>query len=368
MLVAATLCVLAPREASADGRADLQAAVEARDVKHDRKAARALLSALTEGAHESAEARDVAARASFLLGELDESERAYESALHHYRDVLTFDPGNWYAVSARARVESLESYGGTFRALARLDAVRKDPRASDDESAVSALQRDVGQFPPGRVRDEALLFIAEAYLGRLHRPADAVAPALSVAKAPAADPLTRASAFELAYAALHLAGDLDRAAREIAHDPAAPPSLRTRIAREVRRRRLHVASQAIDGVGVALLAWALVTASRRGRLRVVASVAFELRAWAFIAVASLGGYLIAERWESGQGAHFLVFGVALVLVHAFVASWRGAYGDRQRSVRALGGAAAAACVIAAAYLVLERGTARGAELLEGFGL
>src|SRR5439155_18925579 len=141
-------------------------------------------------------------------------------------------------------------------------------------------KRDAERFPPGRVRNETFLFLSEAYLGRLHRPADAVAPALSVARDRSADPLLRENAFEIAWAALQLTGDLDRAAREIASDPAAPASLRGRIVREVRRRRLHVASQAIDAAGAALLAWALVTATRRGRLRVVAAVAFDLRAWA----------------------------------------------------------------------------------------
>jgi hypothetical protein len=69
-----------------------------------------------------------------------------------------------------------------------------------------------------------------------------------------------------------------------------------------------------------------------------------------------------------MGAHFLTFGTGLVGAHALAAAWRGGFGDRARAVRLLGGATAAACVLAAAYLALERGELRGAPLLAGFGL
>jgi hypothetical protein len=69
-----------------------------------------------------------------------------------------------------------------------------------------------------------------------------------------------------------------------------------------------------------------------------------------------------------MGAHFLPFGTGLLGAHALAAAWRGAFGDRTRAVRLLGGATAAACVLAAAYLALERGELRGAPLLSGFGL
>jgi len=356
------------QEAFADARADLATAIEARDKNHDAKTARTLLTPLALLPRDTAESRDVAARASFLLAELDETERNYPSALAHYRDVLAIDPGNWYAVSARARIDALAIYDGGYALLARLDAVRKDPQKANDGFAIDALHKEAIQFPAGRVRNEALLFVAEAYVGRLHRPADAVTPALAVAKDEHGDAVHRSAGYELAYSAMHAIGDLDRERRELGSDPQAPDSVRSRVKRDVRRHSLHATSIAIASTGLALFVWALVRTLRRGRWSIASQTAFDLRAIGFLAILVFGGYLLGEKWEAGQGAHFLPFGIALVLVHLLVACWRGAYGDESAFRRAIGSLTAAACVLAAAYLVLERGEAKGTPLLQGFGL
>jgi hypothetical protein len=307
---------------------------------------------------------DSDARAAFAAGELAERERRYGDALGHYRAVLVADPGNWFAGAARARIEVLSLYEGSFGELASLDAVRRDPARANDRDAVGALA-ELSIRWKGRVWADAQLFVAEAFVGRLKEPARAVAPALAVARSDA-DPVQRGAAWDLAYSALR--GDLNGAEREIANDPRAPEPIRARVRRELRRRSLHRASTLAAGAGGGLGIFALAIAARRGRLAVVGRRLVQPIALAFLIVAPLFANLLANAWDHGMGAHFVPFGVALVMVHAFVCVWRGAFGDRARALRIAGGVTAAACVLAAAYLVLERGEAYGQPLLEGFGL
>ena len=344
----------------------LAAALVARDERHDAVAARALLEPLAAGPTDSAEGRDRAARASFLLGELDERARAYPAAVARYRAVLTIDPGNWYASTARARLASLRRYEGAFDALARLDAVRRDPRRADDPAAIDALAAEAPSFPRV-VRDETLLFVAEAWVGRLGAPRRAIVPAMTVARDPDADPLSRGGAFELAYAAMHAIGD-DDGLRALLVDPDVPPALRVAIRRDLRRVTLHRASAVAVALGIAATLVGAVETARRRRVRRALEVAVRPAALALLAVAALGGYALAEAWERGDGRPFLALGAALLAVHALVAAWRGGFGDRRPWLRVLGGAIAASCLVGLAYLVLERSGETGASMLDGFGL
>jgi tetratricopeptide (TPR) repeat protein len=326
------------------------------------------LTAQAEGPRDTPEQRDVVARAQFHLGEIDERARRYADALAHYRAVLAIDPGNWFAGTARARIEALQRYDVDFSSLAKLDAVRKDPARSNDPAAIEALERDIVEFPAGRARTEALLFVAEAWAGRLARPERAIEPALQVARDPGADPTARATAFELAYSALHALGDLDRAARDVADDPAAPAPIVRRIHRELRRRTLHRVSAASLAFSGVLLAASLLEATRRRRLAITIATARNRWALAFLATAGLGAYVIAELWERGAGGPFLALVGVLAGVHVLVAALRGGFGDRGPVLRVVFALGAASCMLAAAYLVLERGEAMGRPMLEGFGL
>lgn len=293
-----------------------------------------------------------------------EKERRYGDAVSAYRDVLRVDPGHWFAGAARARIEVLSLYDGSFAELAQLDAVRRDPARANDRSAVEELAR-LSMGWKGRVWADAQLFVAEAWVGRLKEPARGADPALAVARS-AVDPVQRGAAWDLAYSALR--GDLERASREIANDPGAPEPIRARVRREVRRHRLHRVSMTTVGGGIGLTMFALGVTLRRGRFAVLRRHLLQPIALAFLVVTPLFASLVAERWEEGMGAHFAPFGVALVCVHLLAAAWRGGFGDRRRALRILGGVAAAMCMVAAAYLVLERGEANGTPLLEGFGL
>lgn len=307
---------------------------------------------------------DAAARAAFHLAEQEEKDRKYADALGHYRDVLRLDPGNWFATTARARIEVLSLYDGSFAELAELDAIRRDPARSNDPGAVDALERSSTNWR-GRVRAEALLFVAEARIGRLNDPARGLDPALAVARGDG-DPVTRDAAWDLAWSAIRRT-NLERAG-EIANDPRAPAVIRSRVFRELRRRTMHRVSTGVVAAGATLLVAALAIAVRRGRFVVFRRVATRPLAIAFLIVTPLFAALIADAWDRGMGVHFAPLAGGLVFVHLLASAWRAAFGDREAGVRALGGVASALCVIAAAYLVLERGEAYGVPLLEGFGL
>ncbi|GAC1352071.1 MAG: hypothetical protein NVSMB1_11310 [Polyangiales bacterium] len=342
-------------------------ALAAREVAHDPMRARAIFSRLASE-RATPEQRDVAARAAFFLAQLDEDDHAYERAVFHYREVLLIDPGNWFAASAQARLEALQSYQGSYEALAHLASVREDARAASDPSAITKLYNYAMNLPESPVKAEALLFVAEAYMTRLSRPGLAADAALAASSLPRADPLTRSRAFELAYSALSQMADFDRAKRDIAANPNAPPWLRARVRRDVRRRRLHTAAIGTAMLGVIAGTASAVRSFIRRRGHIVRQVAFDPLALLFIVLLTLGGFGIGEAWQRGLGVHFLPFGASLLAVHALSATLRGAFGDSGRLPRAMAGATTAACVIAAAYLILEREELRGNLLLQGFGL
>ena len=73
------------------------------------------------------------------------------------------------------RAEWLRSRSeGDFVPLTRLEKLRRDPAQSSDPAAVDGLAHDADSFPPGMVRVEARMLVSEAWLGRLHRPDDAI--------------------------------------------------------------------------------------------------------------------------------------------------------------------------------------------------
>jgi len=325
----------------------------------------ASLEAVGKGPKDTAADKDAAARASFHLGELAEKERRYADALARYRAVLNIDPGNWFAAAARARVEVLVRYEGTFDELAALDAVRKDPARVDDRAAIEGLARAAEGWK-GRARAEALLFVAEAWVGRLGDPSRGAAPALAVARDTRVDRVQRDAAWDLAWATLK--SDLDRARREIADDPSAPPEIRARVLRDVRRRKLHLASTGVVTLAAAAGAGAIALAFARKRGRVLLSVLTQPLAIAFLFVSPLFAAVLADAWEAGFGRHFAPLSAALVAAHVLASAWRGAFGDRARAIRIAGGVLASATVLSASYLVLERSESLGTPLLTAFGL
>lgn len=310
---------------------------------------------------------DRAARAAFALGELDERAFAYAAALAHYQAVLRLDPAHWFSATARTRAQHLSLYVGEFAALAVLDAVRKDPRRADDAGEIDRLALAMAGLPPGRVRAEGHLFVAQAWVGRLGAPARAIEPALTAART-SPDPGIAAAAWDVAWLALQRTGDLPRARVEIAADPRAPEALRRAVTVAVRRVRLHQVSVGVAAAALLGAAFALGRVIRDGRLRAVFGRLLAPRALAFLVLAPLGGAFVAEKWEHGMAPPFLAFGVGLVVVHACVSLWSAAFARSPRAPRLVGAALYVGLVLAAAYLALERSEAYGASFLGGFGL
>lgn len=366
VLAASAFC---PRAQADAGQDRIDEALAARDARGDLAAARAKLLPLLEGRAGDARARDLAARAAFLLGELDERERKFDDAVARYREVLAIDPGNYYAGTAFARAEALAGQKASFAELARLDEVRKDPTKQADPRALDALVAETeGWRAQPAIRAEALLFAATSYLERVRDPVRAGAIALGLARDASADATARARAYELYYAAASTRGDLDGLRANVLENPDAPRSLRAVARRDFRRRALHRASLgALVAGSLGLLTAGAITLRRR-RLARALDVLLDRRALAFLAAAVLGGAAIAEAWTRETGRYFFAFGAGLLGAHLLASAWRGAFGDRARAVRLVGGATAAACVLAAAYLALERGESHGAGLLAGFGL
>jgi hypothetical protein len=138
--------------------------------------------------------------------------------------------------------------------------------------------------------------------------------------------------------------------------------------RDVRRRWMHRESVVVVGVGIAVGVVAIIAAIARRRARAMLDAWRTPHAWLAIVVGTLGAYVVCERWEAGQAAHFLVFGGAMIAVHLLVGALVGATGDRGRALRAIAAVVAAGCVVASAYLALERSELRGVAVLSGLGL
>lgn len=308
--------------------------------------------------------------AAKVLRRAEEEDRAldFARALADYDAAKALDPSGPTGARAEARAREIARHAeGAFAPYAELERVRRDPALASDEAAIDALARDADAFPPGAVRIEAWALAAEAYEHRLARPHDAAALYRKILEAPEADPvLARKAARDLveldaargdldgAAAAVRLAGD--RADAKLARD----------VARLVRRRYLHLASIAIMTATLLLAALAAASAARRGALGPVRTALRRIAALAvaYAAYVAIVGAILATRYEPGTSRPFLLFGAALLPLLFVARAWAAA-GGRSRIARAFRGAACAACVAAAAFLVLER---VDASYLAGMGL
>jgi hypothetical protein len=252
--------------------------------------------------------------AYFRLGVLEEEDGAFDRALAAQLACMTKVPTTSFARSARNRVIWIKARSeGDFLPLARLQRVRRNPAVSSDPAEIEALARDADGFPPGRVRAEARMFVAETWLKQTDKRDDAIAELRKVVEDPSSDAMDASFARQHLIEELLAAGRIDDAASEVrAHH--FEPKVEEEVHRLVRHRTLRRAAIAelLVGVGFALLATML--RARR------------------------------TEWKTGTGA--LLRGLPRVAVAAIVA---------------LGGVS----VIAAAFLLLE---AMAPNLLVKFGL
>jgi hypothetical protein len=359
VLLCATLARAAEsRRAVADGSAALSAEPPRRD------AARAAL----ERAVAAADDADAVAEARWLLGKIDEDEGAFARALDEDAACVAAAPNSRWAQRASDRIDWLRARSeGDFAPLARLERVRRDPALSSDPAAVAELARDADAFPPGTVRVEARMLVAEAWLGRLHRPEDALAQLRKVRDDPKADPLTARLAERELVDALVAEGRLDEAAAEArARANRLDPRFVRQTVRLVRRRSLRwTAVGALAGF-VGLAGLALARATRRGAIgaagRAVRSIAPIAVAFALY-VGCAGGEL-ASQYESGNSSPFIALAAAVLPILLLARAW-GAVGSAGRAARAGRSLLCAATVVAAAFVLLD---AMNPAYLEGFGL
>ena len=249
----------------------------------------------------------------------------------------------------------------------RLDRVRQSPTLSADPATIDALARDVQSFPPGTVRVEARMFVASAWLGRMHRPDDAIPLLRAVSDDPDADSLTARLAEREIVQTWIDEGRLDEAAAEAAShadrlDPRVVKQTRTLLRRRAIRRGALVELGAFAGLAGA----SLLRALRRGALgdagralRRIAPVALG-----FAAYVAVAGGVLASHYETGNAAPFVAFGL-LVLPLVFVARAWSAVGATSARARAGRAALCAVSVFAAAFMLLD---AVDPTYLEGFGL
>lgn len=315
-----------------------------------------------------AETADEAAQALYAQAEAEDAAGHFAKALELYRAVVDRSPSFRFAPRATARADVLATHAeGDFVPFGKVERIRRDPALANDPREIDALARDADSFPEGRVRVEARMIVAEAYLGRLARPREGLVMIDRIVDDPACDPLTRRTATRRAVEVMLAANDVDAAAALVRRTHA-DPEVRAIVAARLRRRAAHRASLVTISVLVLLAAAAIVRARRAGeadavRRSVRGSLATTLL---FAAWIGAGGGLLASAYEEGNAKPFVAFGIACVPLLILARAWGAASGATpSRVARAARSALCAAALIAAGFLVLEY---VNAEYLQGFGL
>jgi hypothetical protein len=315
---------------------------------------------------------EAVAEAYFFLGQLDEDAGAFGAALDRDRAAIAALPESAWARRAQARIEWLEARSeGDFAPLVALERVRRDPDAADDPVVIAALAERASQFPPGRVRVEARMLVAEAWLGRLHRPDLALAPLRLVESDPNTDPLTARLAEREIVDAEITRGALNEASAEAhAHAVRLDPRFVARVDKLVRRQALFYVALCEIALFLALTLGALARAVRRasdgirlqrlrGSLRGLGPIAAGFGAY----IALVGGAL-ASRYESGNAAPFLALGAVTVPLVLCAHVWN-AVGRGNALARAARAVLSGVSVVAAAFVLLD---VVNPTYLDGFGL
>jgi hypothetical protein len=351
--------------AASVSRAALEQANEALSARPiQREVARATL----EGAVAANDDSDAVAEALFRLGELDEGQGAFFEAVAHDRACVAAAPDSRWGVRASERIDWLRARSeGAFLPLARLEQVRRDPALASDPAAIDELARDAETFPPGVVRVEARMLVAEAWLGRLRRPKDAIRALRDVADDPKADSLTARLAEREIVEALAAGGQVVEAAAEARDHPRLlDPVFVRQVTQLVRRQWIRRAATGLVASFGVLAAVALARGIRRGALGDVARALGGVLpvAAAFVAFLALAGGVLASRYESGNAWPFLLLGAAVLPLVLLARAW-GAVGSARPAARAARAVLCAATVLAAAFALLD---VVSPGYLEGFGL
>lgn len=364
-LAIAALLLLAGRAAASEAAGalrDASAALSASPPRRD-DARAALLRATAANDDPRA-----VGEAYLLLGQLDEDEGAFPKAMEDYQGAQSAAPNTRWSLRARDRLDWIvDRSEASFAPLVRLERVRRDPAAVADPAAIDALARDLASFPSGIVRVEARMVVAEAWLGRMHRPDDAIAQLRSITADPKTDPLTARLAERELVDALAAEGRLDEAAAEArSHASWLDSPFVQQVQRLVARRWLRHASAGILAAFGLLTLVALGRATARGQLGVVGRALRDLVPVAipFAAFLAIAGGLLAARYEAGNAKPFYLLGGAVLPLVLLARAW-SAIGSPSPLARAVRSLFCATTVVATAFTVLDRLDPR---YLDGFGL
>ena len=309
----------------------------------------------------------VGAQQSFERAEQAFQAQRFAEALAAYREAAALDPSARFALTARARAADLEAHAeGGFAPLARLSAVRRDPAKSGDRAAIEALAQDVATFPPGRVRGEAALVIADAWWHRLGDPRRAVPPLEAAVADATGDPLTRSFALSELSRLHRELGDLDAALAALERFPDLAPAERDEVRKLARRARLRsVATAVLAALGVLGLAAMVRAAPRVGGLRELPRAILPPLAVAFSLYLGGAAAVLVRLRGDGDPRPFVWLGLGVLAVFAVARAWHLGWGAGGPSARAARALLCTAGVIAAAFLAVER---TNASYLEGLGL
>jgi hypothetical protein len=273
----------------------------------------------------------------------------------------------WALVAATRDARARPGETDEAEARARLERVRSDPALADEPAEIDALARDLESFPDGPVRVEARVFVAEAWLGRMGRPAAAVAELRRVVDDPAAPTVTARLAERQIVGELLAEGAIVEAASEArARADLLDRSFLATVERLARRRwERRGAVLVVASFGV-LVSAALARAAARGSL---GAAARALRATApvaapFLLLMAAAGGLLASLYEPAHLSPFLFFGAAALVVVLAARAW-SAVGSTRTACRLGRGLLCGATVLATAFALLD---ALDPTYLEGFGL
>ena len=207
------------------------------------------------------------------MGARDEAVGDYAGALEHYRACAEAATSGRLGRNARSRVAWIEERSpGGFAALAALARLRRAPSVLDDPAASAQLAAEAESFPPGLVRSEIRLRLAQAWLRQPSRRAQALAELRSIVSDPSAGQADTVLAEGALVEALLAAGELDAAQKEVqAHpfDPTATASVGRRLHRRSLRRTVEA------GLIVLAASAAVALARRRGAGRASLGVRTE---------------------------------------------------------------------------------------------
>ncbi len=194
----------------------------------------------------------------FQLGVRDEAVGDYAHALEHYRAAVKASMSGRLARNARNRIAWIEERSpGGFAPLAALSRVRHDPSVLDDPGASAQLAAETETFPPGPVRSEMRLRIAQAWLRQPARRPEAVGELRKIVSDPTAGAADAVLAERDLVDALLTAGQLDAAQEEVTthpFDPLATAKVGQLLHRRVLRRGGEAGLVALTALAVAIAA------------------------------------------------------------------------------------------------------------------